>query len=186
MLMMNEKVIKDWTIIRSEKGPNLNLFTARYDYLINPRNEKEVKMIVLETLDAANAVVLTKEKKMLIIEQYRFGTGQKTWELPGGKIEQNEPHEFAVKREILEETAYTSANWSYLGSVPSNPVYLNNHCHHWLATDAEKTHFTQLDEAEDIKVLEIGIEEVKQLVRNGKINHPHTLTALSFYFNVWK
>ncbi len=177
--------MKDWKKIKSEEIGDLSIFKARYDFLKNPRNNKEVKVTVLEANDAVNVVALTTENKILLINQYRFGTEKFSLEVPGGFIEDEEIPLIAAKRELQEETGFTAPHWEYLGAVYANPVFMDSQIHHFVAYDAALTNPKELDEAEDIEVMLMSREELKELIKDNQISHPHTLSALSRIFNIF-
>lgn len=174
-----------WKLLRSESGPDLKLFRVRYDWYKNPRNEKELKRLVLETPDWVNMVAITSDKKIVVVHQYRFGTGEISTEIPGGLIDPGESSREAAIRELREETGYTSSKWSYLGAVEPNPAFHTNLCHHWLAEDIKKTDIPALDEGEDILVEILDFNAVRSAIRTGHIKHSLALSALSRIAELW-
>ena len=173
-----QKKENQWELLKTEFGAKNLLFQVRTDTLINPRNNKPVKITVLTGNDAANVIPITKDGHILMIEQYRFGISRKTLEVPGGMIDDGEDPEKAVKRELLEETGYGGGNWESLGAIPANPVFQDAYIHHWLATDVELIGATNFDDAEDIGLKKMPIEDVLKLFKKGAIEHPHTVNAL--------
>ena len=101
--------------------------------------------------------------------QFRFGTDTVTTELPAGIIEENEPPLEAAKRELREETGYTSERWTELGSVPTNPAIFSNRCWLFLAEDAEETHPPEPDAGEDIAVWRVPFLETWGMIQRGEI-----------------
>ena len=180
-----EKYPSPWQILRSEAGQDLKLFSVRYDWYKNPRNNKELKRLVLETVDWVNIVAITAEKKIVVVHQYRFGTGKISTEIPGGVLEEQESPQQAAMREMQEETGYTSSSWHYLGAVEPNPAFHNNLCHHWLAEGVRKTHAPMLDEGEDITVETLNFEEIRTAIKSGQIKHALALSALSRIDELW-
>ncbi|MBX2875865.1 MAG: NUDIX hydrolase [Saprospiraceae bacterium] len=173
---------REWTCVKSEPGPDLKLFTARFDYMLNPRNQVTEKMITLVSPDSVNVIPITPTGEIIFVRQYRFGTRTYTLELPGGIVDPGEEHGVAAKRELQEETGYTSSSWNYLGKIGSNPVFMDSYVHHWVARDVELTHNTALDAGEDVEWVSIPVEEVKQQFLTGKFEHPHAVNALLRFF----
>jgi ADP-ribose pyrophosphatase len=155
------------------------LFRPRYDTLENPRTSQDMVRLVLETPDWVNVVALTRERRVVLVRQYRFGTSQVTLEIPGGVIDRGEAHRDAAVRELREETGFTSSRWSYLGAVEPNPAFQTNLCHHWLAEDCERTHELELDHGEDIEIGTLSIAETRARVLSGEIRHALVITALA-------
>ncbi len=181
---MNDNVEKPWQLVRSEQGPSLILFQARFDWVENPRTARSLKAIVLEAADWVNVVAVTHERKIVVVQQYRFGTGKTTTEIPAGIVEAGETSQQAAIRELKEETGYTSTDWKYLGWVEPNPAFLNNRCHQWLAQDAVQTQAAEQDANEDIAVSEFSIAQVRQAIAEGRMRHSLALVALSQVFDL--
>lgn len=170
---------RPWPHHGSVRGPDLRLFQVRHDHLTNPRTGVQLERLVLETPDWVNVVALTAEGRVVLVRQYRFGIGRITTEIPGGVIDRGESHRAAAERELREETGYTSANWHYLGAVEANPAFQTNHCHHWLARDAERTHEPEPDSGEDIVVHDASLDEVRAAIDRGEIAHALVISALA-------
>ncbi len=167
-----------WEYIRERKAHSFSLFDLRIDTVKNLRNQEEMYMLVVQSKDAANVIAITEDDKILIIEQFRFGTKEWTLEFPGGLIEPEEDIQQACARELLEETGYEARYWTYLGKVPSNPVFIDAHIHHFLAKGAVKVQDVNLDDGEQIIVHLFTREEFNALIKKGGINHPHSLSAI--------
>ncbi len=180
---MKSTTPKPWQVTHSEPGPDLTLFQTRYDWLKNPRNQQTMKAIILELPDFANTVALTPAKKIIVVEQFRFGSGRISLETPAGLIEPGEPPQQAAMRELQEETGYTSSNWKSLGRVEPNPAFLTNHAYLWLALDVVKTDTPALDAGEDILVHEMTLAEVRHAIKTGRMANSLTLLALSRVFD---
>ncbi len=181
---MKSKTENSWEIERSETGPDLGLFKARYDWVKNPRNAKTVKVLVLESADWVNVVAVMPDKKILTVKQFRFGIAAETIEIPAGIMDAGETPQLAAERELREETGYTSNHWEYLGSFQANPAFMNNICHSWLALDVEKKYPLQLDEGEQISVAEFSLDEIRREIKKGHLRNSLSLVALSQVFDI--
>jgi len=131
-----------------------------------------------------NVVAMTREEKLVVVRQYRFGTREITTEIPAGIIEDGEESREAAIRELKEETGYTGTEWEYLGYVEPNPAFLNNRCHHWLARNVEPTSVPELDEGEHLLVGEMSLDEIRREMAEGRFRHSLAITALSCLFDL--
>ena len=168
-----------WPLVESRPGPDLLICRVRHDTLVNPRTDAQMVRTVLETPDWVNVVALTPERRIVVVRQYRFGPAAIRTEIPGGVIDRGEDHETAARRELREETGYLSERWTYLGAVEPNPAFHDNVCHHWLAEDAIRTTEQEQDPGEDIVVDTLGIDEMRDEIAEGRIQHALVITALS-------
>ncbi len=174
-----------WKHLRSEPGPDFHIFRTRFDWLENPRNFHSMKAVVLEVPDWITVAAITPEGKIVVVHQYRFGIRKTTTEIPAGIIERDESPEQAAKRELLEETGYTSEKWTSLGWVEPNPAFQDNRCYQWLARDVSKTDVQDLDDGEDIAVQELSVKELRQEIQNGNMRNSLALLTLSQVVDLW-
>ncbi len=144
-------------------------FTSRKDSYETNTGKIVDPYFVVEMPDCAVAMAITEEGKIIFIEQYRHPIGQHSIELPGGFIDDNEPKEAAVARELLEETGYSFTDIIYLGKTYSNPGVLTNATHLFLAKGAVKTAQQSLDQNEEIKILLKSVDEVKAMINRNEI-----------------
>lgn len=176
--------LKKWKCLKSEEGPDLRLFKARIDLMENPRNGLLAPRVVLNSRDAVNVVAVVDETQMVFVKQFRFGTQNFTLEIPGGLIDEGEDPKVAGIRELREETGYKAGDMLPLGKIASNPVYMDAYVFHYQTTCAALLRSeTEFDEGEDIEIVLLPIEKVQDMLYSGKFDHPHTISALMYYFH---
>jgi ADP-ribose pyrophosphatase len=137
---------------------------------------------VLNIPDWINVIALTKDGRLIMVEQHRLGTDEFTLETSAGIIEPGEDPAAAARRELREETGYEAGNLILLKKCSANPAIMNNYIHFYLATGCEIASAQDLDPAEDIDVHLFTHREIIDFIRNGRINHSIIITALSLYF----
>lgn len=71
--------------------------------------------------ESSCVVIVNEKEEILMIRSKRYITSRLEWEIPAGRIEDNESPEEAARRECLEETGCTLRELTYLCSQnPSN------------------------------------------------------------------
>ncbi len=148
----------------------------------HPEKNVSHDFCILKTPDWINVVALTDDGKFIMVRQHRLGTNEYTLETPAGLIEEGEKPEAAARRELDEETGYSSERLVPLKRLSANPAIMNNYIYFYLATGCRKTNRQKLDPAEDIEVLLYTREEIIELIKTNRIDHSIIITALSLYF----
>ncbi len=133
-----------------------------------------------------NVIAITKEKEMVLIEQYRYGTNRPELEIPGGVIEPGEDPVEAGCRELLEECGYKGDAPKLIGKVSPNPAIQGNYCYTVLVENVMKVSEQSMDDMEDIEIILKSEESVLQEFTEGTlpIEHGLVLNALCHYKNM--
>ena len=168
-----------FTILSKEYISNHKYFTARRDSYKTPTGKIVDPYFVVELPECVLALAVTKENKVLLIEQYRHAIQEQSIEFPGGFIDANETPETAIVRELQEETGYTFSTFHYLGKTYSNPGVLTNATHLFVATGGAKTTEQSLDANEEINILLKPLEEVKEMVQAHQLKQ--SMHELCYY-----
>lgn len=135
---------------------------------------------VLEYPNWVNAIALTKENKIILVRQYRFAADIISLEIPGGVIDDGEEPETAIVRELQEETGYSFESCELIATLYPNPATSTNKTFTYLLKGGVKTHEQHLDEHEILNVEEYTIEEVKQLLKDNKIDQALHVAGLYY------
>jgi ADP-ribose pyrophosphatase len=159
----------NWKILSSEYITKHKYFTSRKDKCETPEGKIIDEYFVVEMPVSACALSITEEGEVIMVKQYRHPIGQTILELPGGFIDENESHEEAMARELMEETGYEFSSVEQVGIIAANPGVLNNFTCLFLARGGKKTGLQNLDHNEEIEVVTISLEELKKLFLENKI-----------------
>ena len=172
--------IEKWKTINSEVGLRAKVFRYLKIKSQSPTTGEIGDFDIVQCYNWVNVIAITPDQKIILVKQYRHGTDEVTVESPGGAVDIGEDFLVAARRELREETGYTSNNWKFLGRVAANPAFMSNHCSTYLALDAVKTHEQELDPFEEIEVYLREKRELDQMVELGEINHSLVIAALYF------
>jgi len=165
------------------KGP---WATLRSDRCEMPDGRIVEDYYVLEYPNWVNAVAITDDNKILMVQQYRHAAEIVSIELPGGVIEAGESPEGGLRRELLEETGYQFDDFELLCITYANPSTANNYTSCYLARGGRKVQGQSLDEHEELIVETFTIDEVKQLLAENKIAQALHCTGLFYAFEKLK
>ncbi len=170
-----------WRRVQSKQIADCRVFQVRRDLSVNPRGGREHDFYVIEAPDWINVVPLTANDEVVMIEQYRHGTGEVTLEIPGGMVDDGEDARRAAARELLEETGYESnSELLLLGSTRPNPAIQNNWIHTFLARDVHFHQAPVFDGTEHTAVRLVPLDQIPVLIADGTITH--ALVVVGFHW----
>jgi ADP-ribose pyrophosphatase len=174
--------VEIWKRQSSKQIADCRVFKVREDFCERDSDGAKHNFFVIENPDWVNVIALTKERELILIEQYRQGTEEIILEIPGGMIDENEDAENAARRELTEETGYEAGKFIFLGKSRPNPAIQTNWMYHYLAVDCVKTQETAFDEHESIIVKLVPLADAGDLIINGQITHALVLAAFTMFF----
>ncbi len=145
------------------------------------------------TYSRRNYVIIVpsdEEGNYLLVRQFRQGIRKVTIEFPAGGIERKDGKEYggeddlntedalaAAKRELLEETGYTSDEFVHLLTIPANATIADNYAHLYMAKNCRKVAGQSLDEMEFLNVEKYTAEEIEDMIAKGEFLQAMHITA---------
>jgi ADP-ribose pyrophosphatase len=141
-------------------------------------SDVELDVFTLDMADWVTVVAVTAARRVVLIEQPRFGANAMMLETPGGIVDGEEQPPQAGARELREETGYVADRWRSLGWVHPNPAIQGNRIHLMLAEGAELRAPRDLDEHEQIDVHLFEPSDLRAMLDGGKIRHALSALAL--------
>jgi 8-oxo-dGTP pyrophosphatase MutT (NUDIX family) len=139
-----------------------------------------VEPLILEYGNWVTILPLTAQGQVVLIQQYRHGAQSVIWELPGGAAEVGESALETARRELLEETGFASDQLIEVGKANPNPASHTNMHYSVLALDAKRVAHQHLDEAEEIDVSLVPLDEVIAMAQRGDL--PQSLHVSTLFF----
>ncbi len=163
-----EHIVKDeWIDFRKQafRLPDGSVFSPFYTY-----SRRDYVVIVASD----------EEGKYICVRQFRQGIREVTTEFVAGGIERKDGKQYgerteesmedalsAAKRELAEESGYTSDTWRHLITIPSNATISDNYAIVFEARNCRRTEARHLDETEFLNVKRYSAEEIEQMIGNG-------------------
>ena len=177
-MLKKEKMISSKNIY---SGKILDVYV---DKVLTPDNKETTRELIRHCL-ASCILAITDNDEVIVEKQYRYPYDDFLIELPAGKCDKNEDPKQTAIRELKEETGYVAGNIEYLGKIYPSCAYTDEIIYCYLATNLKKEK-SHLDEGEFLEVDKVRLDELLELVKQGKIYDAKTLTSILFYINKYK
>jgi len=161
------KKYASWKTLLHEEIISTPWMSLYHDQFEMP-NGKKGNYFYMHTRGSALTIPVNDERKILLVRQYRYLTGDTSIELPCGGIKQGQSEEEAARAELVEETGFECAKLKKAGRfIPYNGLS-DEFCTVYIA---RKLTFmgAKPDETEQIEVITVTPDEMNALIKKGKI-----------------
>ncbi|SFD52002.1 ADP-ribose pyrophosphatase [Lentibacillus persicus] len=131
---------------------------------------------------AVGIIPVTKDNKIVFVEQYRKPLEKSLVEIPAGKLEKEEEPVVTARRELEEETGYTVTEpMEFITSFYTSPGFADEIMYLYLAENLEPMENPAAgDEDEFIELIELTLEEAKQYAQELRIHDAKTNYAILY------
>jgi ADP-ribose pyrophosphatase len=127
---------------------------------------------------AVAIVPVFDDGRVLLERQFRYPHRRVFIELPAGKLEPGEPHLDTAKRELLEETGYSAAEWTRLSVIHTAIAYTDEAIELFLAKRLEYQGGAKLDAGEFVETIALSFDEAIEMLRDGRITDAKSVAGL--------
>ncbi len=175
-----KKTIKDShlreSIVAGEEVFSGQLLRVKCDTVRLPDGKQATR----EFVSHPGAVVMIAELpngKLLFERQFRYPLDRVFLELPAGKIHPGEDILLTARRELREETGYVAEHWHHLGVIHPCIGYSDERIEIFFARGLSHVGHA-LDDGEFLEVLELGLAEALDAVRDGRLTDGKSVAGL--------
>lgn len=143
---------------------------VRRDAVVLPNGARIEDFYAITIRDASAVVALDEVGNLILKREYRYCYDRELLEIPAGAFEPGETDPLLVaRRELLEETGYSSDCWEYLGPTVESSAKMTNYMHIFLARDCRKVASQHLDETEELTVELVPLQQAVDMVMRNEI-----------------
>ena len=160
---------KKWKILSSEYLLESKWINVRKDDVRMPKGVELDDFYILEYPEWVNVIAITEKGDFVLERQYRHGTQTVEYEICAGVIEKGEEPLAAAQRELFEETGYGGGEWNLYCITAPNPAAMTNRNYTFLAKGVKLISSQHLEMTEDIDVIVLSREDVKKILKEGKM-----------------
>ena len=98
--------IRPWNRVKTEIVAEYRVFEIERHAIVDGDGKPRMDVNTFRFPDWCNVIAITPEQELVLVWQYRFGTGTMSLELPGGCVDPGEEPLVAAGRELAEEAGY--------------------------------------------------------------------------------
>lgn len=125
-------------------------------------------------------VPITDDGKLVLVKQFRYPLKEDLIEFPAGKLDINEDPLICARRELEEETGYSSDKISYLGKIYTAPGYCTELLNIFVAENLKSGNHNREEGEKEMQILELSLSEIIELIKEEQIVDSKTISALFF------
>jgi ADP-ribose pyrophosphatase len=160
------------------EGKVLRVYRDRVAVRREPGGEPhELRLEHVEHPGAACAVPFLDDERILLLRQFRYSAGGEIWEAPAGKLDDGEPPEACIRRELVEETGWFPRRLELLATLIMTPGFSDERCTLFEARDLERRDPATAED-EFLTPVELTLVEAVEMVQEGVIQDAKTVAAL--------
>jgi len=155
-------------------------FLRVYEDDVELPDGRDGKRVVVDHVGAAAVLPITEDREVLLVRQHRYAAGIDSLEIPAGKKDEaGENGLRCAKRELEEETGYTSDDFVKVMDVYSAIGFSNERIEIYHAYDVTiLEHKPKADDDEYVELVRLPLEEAVHLAKSGEIKDAKTIIAL--------
>lgn len=155
--------------IKSKKVYENHWITVWEDEVEFSKNKKGLYAFMGRNDEGPIIMALTKDNKLVVLNEYRYPIKKNTLSFPGGGREDKESWLAAAKRELKEETGINARKWTNLGKIYIDPGASCQTSMVYLAEDLQYGE-SNLEDTEKHTVRFVALADLEKLILKNVAN----------------
>lgn len=160
------------------------LFRLRRERFRSRKSGKIHDFYVTHLADGVHVIALTADQQVVLVRQFRAGSGRDSLETPGGLLDAGEDPCAAGARELLEETGYAGDPPEMLGTIYPIPALLSMRISTIVIRNARPIAEPHLDQGEELSVELFPAQDIPALITSGRIDHGACVVGLLWWLTL--
>ena len=182
MKLVDIEQLQDTKYLNMYKLKLINKVGNIKEYFMVSRRKKDKLSCELKNdlqCDGVMVLPLTEEGEVVLLKQYRPAIDDYLYELPAGIVDPGESIEEAARREVFEETGLTCKSYELILKPSYSSVGISDETTAVAKMIVEgEISRDNLEENEEIEVVKIKKEDIKEFVKNNNFSIKGALMLL--------
>ncbi len=166
------------TILKRQRVAQTRLFQVeQLELRFSNGVERTYERLASSGYGAVAIVPVTREGKVILVQEYGAGINGYQWGVPKGAIDPGETHIEAANRELMEEAGVGARSLCHLKNIHLNPSYMERSIDVVYAEDLYEASLPG-DEPEPLATMEWPLSQLTELLDRDDVTDGISITAL--------
>jgi ADP-ribose pyrophosphatase len=172
-----DNIANPWKILSTKHIYDNNWISLSEHKVVSPGNVEGIYGVVHFKNIAIVILPIDDNDNVTLVGQYRFATGEYSWELPKGGGSLDEPVLESAQRELKEETGMIAGEWTMIHELHLSNSTTDEKAFVFVARKL-KHGKSSPEHTEDLKVKTISFSELHRDVMQGQYRDALTVIAV--------
>lgn len=137
---------------------------------------KEYDYHYVHTHGSSFIIPVKENRKIVLVNQYRYLNDRFSIEFPGGGIKENQLPEYVARKELIEETGL-SGDLIKIGYFNPYNGITDEICNLFIAKNLHRSNEETKDEQEEFEIIELTPEEIEHKIQTNEIYDGMTMAS---------
>ncbi len=170
--------LKKWRLLSSKDVSPSKWFPIESRTYELPNGRIVDDFTVTTLADVAMIVPITKDKKVVLVRQFKPGVGEINLEFPAGRKEPSHANlEETAQHELEEETGISTSNFQYFATLTPFTTKGTEKVFCYLAENVEFNSHQKFDPNEEIEVVVMTGAELEELISSNQLQAAATIAC---------